>query len=325
LLDRPFSYRAQTCPSAILGPYAARTARLASLTLLALALCPLAAPALAARLVSVRPTSIAYNQGVTYDPRLGSFFFSGVTSATNSGLFRTDSRLRQTAARYAAIPASRQHFNHIGDLSFDPVRRRVLAPLECYYPRRGGNTCRRGAIGVADPRTLALRYRVLLDASQIAKASWAEISPDGSWIWTSAGRHLLAYRASDVSPATAARQRTGGAPGLVGRDLGAVLPTAGITGAAELPSVAGYRLLLSLNRGTFFQVVSYLVTTAPDGSPSISSSPRPEISVRRSTRNHEAEGLVVTPRRAGAYPLGAPLHWQMLPSFSLYMRILSYA
>lgn len=294
--------------------------------LLGLALCPLAAPAFAARrLVSVRPTSIAYNQGVAYDPRSGSFFFSGVTSATNSGLFRTDPRLRRTASRYAAIPASVQRFNHIGDLSFDSVRRRLLVPLECYYPRGGGNTCQRAAIGVADPHTLAVHYRVLLDASQIVKASWVEISPDGRWIWTSAGRHLIAYRASDVNPATAARQRTAGAAGLVGHDLGAVLPTAGLTGAAVLPSVAGYRLLLSLNRGTFFQVVSYLVTSASDGSPSIRSSPRPEMTVRRSTLNYEAEGLTVTARRAGAYPLKAPLHWQMLPSASLYMRVLNYA
>ena len=169
----------------------------------------LTAPALAAtRLVSARRASILYNQGVAYDPRLGSFFFTGVTSLTNSGLFRTDSRLRRTGTRYAAISASPQRFNHIGDLSFDPVRRRLLVPLECYYPYRGGNTCRRGAIGVADPVTLALRYRVLLDSSQIVKASWVESSPDGRWIWTSAGTHLLGYPAAEVSAATASSSRS---------------------------------------------------------------------------------------------------------------------
>ena len=289
----------------------------------------LAPPAIAARrVVSVRSTSIAYNQGASYDPRLGSFFFAGVTSLDNSGLFRTDSRLRRTASRYAAIPANPQRFNHIGDLSVDSVRRRLLVPLECYYPLRGGNTCRRAAIGVADPRTLALRYRVLLDAAQIAKASWAECSPDGRWIWTSAGTHLLAYRAGEVSVVTAARQRAGTAPGLVGRDLGPVLPTSGITGAAVQASsrLGGYRLLLSLNRGALFQLVSYDVTTTPDGSPAIAgTAPRIEVSVRRSTLNHEPEGLAVTAKRAGAYPLGAPLHWQMLPASPVHIRVLSYS
>jgi hypothetical protein len=118
---------------------AARTLRLsrplalgsASLTLLAMALSPLAQPAVAARgLVSVRPVSIAYNQGVAYDRATGGWFFSGATSPTNSGLFRTDSRLRPTAGRYAAIPVTREGFNHIGDVSFDPPRRRLLVPLE---------------------------------------------------------------------------------------------------------------------------------------------------------------------------------------------------
>jgi hypothetical protein len=300
---------------------------LASLTLLAIALSPLVQPAVASRgLVSVRPVSIAYNQGVAYDRTTGGWFFSGATSPINSGLFRTDSRLRPTAARYVAIPATPERFNHIGDVSFDSARRRLLVPLECYFPRRGGNTCGRAAIGVADPRTLALRYRLLLDSSQIAKAAWVEISPDARWIWTSAGTHLLAYRAAEVSAATASRQRVGTAAGLVGRDLGPILPSSGVTGAAASGSTAGrYRLLLSLNRGAFFQVVSYPLGTAADGSPVIvGSGPRVEISVRRSTLNREPEGLAVTPRRGVGYPLGGPLHWQMRPAASLYMRLLTY-
>ena len=299
----------------------------ASLTLLAIALSVPAQPAVGARgLASVRPVSIAYNQGVAYDRTTGAWFFSGATSLTNSGLFRTDPRLRPTAGRYAAIPVTAERFNHIGDVSFDAARRRLLVPLECYYPRRGGNTCRRAAIGVADPRTLALRYRVLLDSSQIAKAAWVEISPDARWIWTSTGTHLLAYRAAEVSAVTASRQRAGVAGGLVGRDLGPVLPGPGVTGAAASGPAAGrYRLLLSLNRGAFFQVVSCELGTGADGSPALAGpGPRVKISLRRSALNREPEGLAVTPRRGAGYPLGGPLHWQIRPAASLYMRMLTY-
>jgi hypothetical protein len=298
----------------------------ASLILVAIALSPLVQPAAARRgLASVRPVSIAYNQGVAYDGATGGWYFSGATSTTNSGLFRTDSRLRPTAGRYAVIPPGPERFNHIGDLTLDRVRRRLLLPLECYYPRGGGNVCGRAAIGVADPHTLAFRYRVRLSTSQIVKAAWVEASPDARWIWTSAGTHLLAYAAADVNPAMALRQRAG-AGGIVGRDLGPLLPTAGVTGAAVSGSTAGrYRLLLSLNRGSFFQVVSYAVATAADGSPLIADPrPRVEASLRRSALNREPEGLAVSPRRLGAYPLGGSLHWQVRPAVSLYMRLLAY-
>jgi hypothetical protein len=270
--------------------------------------------------------SLAYNQGITFDPAHGDFFFDGVSSTTNSGLYRTTSRLVQTAANTAVIPATSEGYNHAGDLSFDPIRHRILLPLECYYPASGGNTCGVGAIGVADPVTLRLLYYVNLDATQIKKAMWDEISPDGRWIWTSSGTHLLAYPAAEVNQATAARQRAGTLGGITGRDLGAVLPTSGVTGATFYQDALTRvpRLLIALNQGTYSEVVSYDIGQARDGSPTLRSpTPRTEITVARSSSNNESEGLATT---ATANGVGV-LDWQMLPSLtpsSFYSRILSY-
>jgi hypothetical protein len=274
--------------------------------------------------------SIAYNQGIAFDPSRREFFLDGVTSRANSGLYRTGSRLAVTAANGAVIPATREGYNHTGDLSFDSARRRVLLPLECYYPGAGGNTCGRGAIGVADPVTLRLRYYVNLDRAQIKKAMWAEISPNGRWIWTSSQRHLLVYSAAAVNPNTAHRQRTGASRGIVGRDLGAVLPGGGVTGAAFYQNAfsPAPRLLLALNRGSYSEVVSYQTGSTPDGQPRLASrTPHSEIRVTRSASNNESEGLAVTGAGDFANPLGGVLHWMMLPSLTttpLQSRILSY-
>jgi hypothetical protein len=150
---------------------------------------------------------------------------------------------------------------------------------------------------------------------------WDEISPDGAWIWTSSGTHLLAYKAASVNQQTADNQRAGVWGGLGGKDLGPVLSTGDVTGAAFY---AG-RLFLALNRGTFFEVVSYGVGVASDGSPSLlSDSPSIELTLTNSSSNSESEGLAVTGALNGSYPLGAALHWQMLPSIKLYSRILNY-
>jgi hypothetical protein len=289
-----------------------------------------ASPAWAGWHLSATTTaSIAYNQGIAFDPRRGVFFLDGVTSRTNSGLYRTNTNLAIAAANGAVIPATREGYNHIGDLSFDSVRRRVLLPLECYYPGAGGNTSGRGAIGVADPVTLRLLYYVNLDRAQIKKAMWSEISPDGRWIWTSSRRHLLVYPAAAVNPDTAHRQRAGVGRGILGRDLGAVLPTGGVTGAAFYQDAFSPtpRLLLALNRGRYSEVVSYQTASARDGRPKLlSTRPVTEITVPRSPSDNESEGLAVT---AGSMlnPLGGVLHWLMLPAItasSVYTRILSY-
>ncbi len=292
----------------------------------------LVAPALAAgwSLQSTSRASIAYNQGITFDPAQGNFFFDGIRSTTNSGVYRTNSRLSQTAANLAVIPTSSQAnpqgYNHAGDLSFDPVQRRLLLPLECYYPSNNpSNTCGSGAFGVVDPISLTFLYYVKLWTPQIQKAMWDEITPDGRWILTSSGTHLLAYNAADVNKQRADYQLQGIWGGLGGKDLGAVLPTSEVAGGAFYVVSGQLRLLLSLNRGTTFQVVSYGIGAAPDGSPVVlSSTPTLEVTVSRSSSNNEPEGLAVTGLVNGAYPLGGALHWLMLPSVTVYSRILNY-
>jgi hypothetical protein len=270
-------------------------------------------------LVGASNSSIAYNQGIAYDVARGNFFFDGVSSLMNSGLYRTDSRLRQIAANTTVIPKTTEGYNHAGDLSYDPVGQRILLPLECYYPKAGGNTCATGAIGVVDPVTLRFRYYVNLARSQIAKAMWDEVSPDGRWIWTSSGTHLLAYRATNISRATARSQRAGRKAGIVGVDLGAVLPSRGVTGATFYrdPHTRTMRLFLSLNLGASFEVVSFCTRTADDGQPKLLSSPSSTIiRLARSHLNDEPEGLAITLPSHRRYPLGGLLHWQMLPAIT---------
>ena len=289
------------------------------------------APAFAAwRLTNTTTASIAYNQGIAFDQIRGNFFFDGVTSPTTSGLYRTDSILSLTAFNLSVIPSTKEGYNHAGDLSFDPVGGRVLLPLECYYPSSGGNTCGVGAIGVADPVTLRFLYYVNLDTAQIAKAMWVEVSPDGRWIWTSSGTHLLVYRAADVSKGTADQQRAGKLGGIIGKDLGAVLPAASVTGATFYEGGFPPRphLLLALNQGPYSEVIAYNTGSARDGSPRLLSSTLSSlITLPKSFSNNESEGLATTSMFNGFNPLGGVLHWQMLPVitlFSLYSRILSY-
>jgi hypothetical protein len=274
--------------------------------------------------------SILYNQGITFDRARGDFYFDGVTSTSNSGLYRTDSTVSLTAADFTVIPGTTEGYNHAGDLGFDPVRRRILLPLECFYPANGGNTCGVGAIGVADPTTLRFLYYVNLAPEQIAKAMWVEASPDGRWLWTSSGTHLLVYRASDVSPEVARQQRAGTMGGIVGDDLGAVLPTDSVTGASLYtePFTHTTHLLLALNRGTYSEVMSYELAPGR-GAPRLASrTPTSLITVPQSFFDHESEGLAIALPLTVSAPLGGVLHWQMLPVItllSLYSRILTYS
>jgi hypothetical protein len=301
-------------------------------TAIAIALIVSGAGPAAARwqLRTVSPESLLYNQGVTFDPTSNSFFFDGVISATNSGLYRVNTEGSLVAANFGVLPFTKEGYNHTGDLSFDPAQRRVLLPLECYYPDRGGNTCGSGAIGVADPVSLRLLYYVNLDPAQIAKAMWVEISPDGRWLWTSSGTHLIAYRAADVSQARADGQRAGTAGGIEGTDLGPVLPDSGVTGAAFVqdPLTRTSRLFLSLNEGAQFDVVAYRVGVARDGSPELlSASPVPKIVVPKWFFATEPEGLAITSPLSWQSPFGGVLHWQVLPTitlFTLYSIVLNY-
>ena len=173
---------------------------------------------------------------------------------------------------------AREGYNHIGDITWDEREGgRILLPLECYYPgtQPDANTCHTGSIGVADPRTLRWRYSVKLSPGEIPKAMWAEVSPDGRLLWTSAGDDLLAYRVADIRPGARTLRA-------VRRLRGAVPPT-GITGAAFY----GERLMLAGQRDIDFEVWSVDLAT---GQPAAGDPPRrdrrergPATSARAST------------------------------------------
>jgi hypothetical protein len=270
-----------------------RTAALAALAaLLALALCAPAGAKDPGRWTLTGWSSVPnlYWQGVTSAGPTAPLYFSGITE----GLFRTSRTLRETGAANPAIPASVkavEGYNHIGDISFDGADgRRVLLPLECYTSGgpNGGNTCGTGAIGTADPTTLAFRYYVKLDPAEIAKAMWVEASPDGL-LWTSSGRDLLAYRAADVTPANASPA----APPLRSvRRLAGAVPPSGVTGAA----FQGGRLFLAGAQGTTYQIWSVNLATGTR-----------RLEVELPGVQGEAEGLHITSQ------LGGTLHFLVAP------------
>jgi hypothetical protein len=280
---------------------------------LAAATAPLALGADPGRWVETgrKTTSVSYWQGLTFDAGTRSFYFDGV----DTGLYRTTDSLARTGGVGNVIPSSvksAEGYNHLGDLSFDSAEQgRLLLPLECYYPGQpnGGNTCQTGSFAVADPRTLAWRYYVKLDPAYIKKAMWVEASPDGRWIWTSSGTSLLAYNAGDVTAANAA---PAGAK-LVPQRLTGVLPASGVSGATFY---AG-RLFVALNRGTYFEVVSYGID-ASGSSPILVDGPRREIERTKSSSLYETEGL------ATASALNGELHWQIHPQVSFYGRVISF-
>lgn len=179
------------------------------------------------------------------------------------------------------------------------------------YPGQpnGGNTCQTGSIAVAHPGTLAWRYYVKLDPAYIKKAMWVEASPDGRLIWTSSGTSLLAYDAAQVTLANAAPA----GPKLVPRRLTGVLPASGVSGA----TFYGGRLFVALNRGGYFEVVSYGIDTSGP-SPVLLDGPRREIERTKSSSFYEPEGL------ATANALNGELHWQIHPQIPFYGRIISF-
>ncbi len=230
-----------------------------------------------------------YYQGVAADP-LGRLWFDGVFV----GLYRADAALRERRRNDAVIPpavTAAEGYNHVGDISWDPRDGgRLLLPLECFYPGRPGgeNSCGTGSIGVADPETLRWRYYVRFDPAEIAKAMWAEVSPDGRLIWTSAGADLLAYRADDV---TRARAAPAGAPIHAVRRVAGAVPPEGITGAAFY----GDRLLVAGQQDTAFRVWSIDLAGGTR-----------RLEIERTIAG-ESEGLVVADTLHGA------LHWIVTP------------
>jgi hypothetical protein len=232
--------------------------------------------------VGVTRTTLDYWQGVTTDGQ-GRLWWAGPVR----GGYLSDLRLRESA-RTDNLIAQGEVFDHVGDLSYDAAEGgRLLLPLECYTAGgpNGGNTCGLGAFGVADPATLAWRYKVALDPADIPKAMWVEVSPDGRLAWTSSGDDLLAYETSQITSANA------GATIRPARRLPAAVPPSGITGAVFV----GERLFLAGADGNRFQVWS--VDTE-------SGAQRLEIEKRW---EGESEGLV----RVDAF--GGELHWQVMP------------
>jgi hypothetical protein len=231
-----------------------------------------------------------YFQGITSDPRKH-LYFDGVFT----GLYRTDSRLREQARNPNAIPdavTKTEGYDHIGDLTWDRGEGgRLLLPLECYYPLMGGNTCKTGSIGVADPRTLRWRYYVKLDPAFIDKAMWAEASSDGKLLWTSSGsgRDLLAYRMADIAPANAAPAGPALRPVI---KLAGKVPPSGITGATFYRG----RLLLAGQGTGRFEVWSVDVRTG-----------KRRLEIKRNVAG-ESEGLDVVRVRGGV------LHWLVNPT-----------
>jgi hypothetical protein len=233
--------------------------------------------------IAATPTKSEYYQGMASD-RAGHLFFDGFTV----GGYRTDLALAEQARSENLIPLG-EPFNHIGDWTFDPGSGgRLILPLECYQvgAPNGGNTCGQGAFGVADPVTMTWQYRVLLDQADIAKAMWAEVSPDGTLIWTSSGADLLAYATADVNPANA-----GTATIHPVRRLARAVPPSGITGAV----FDGARLLVAGQAAGPFQIWSIDLASG----------------ARRLETQQvwagESEGL----DRVDA--LGGELHWQVQP------------
>jgi hypothetical protein len=243
-----------------------------------------------------------YYQGVSSDPA-NNLYFDGV----DFGLYKTDSQLNELARHDDEIPAqvhTSEGYNHMGDLTWDAGDGgRVLLPLECYYPYPGapnsGDTCGfgtdgkpeggTGSFGVADDKTLDWKYYVKLDERDIPKAMWAEVSPDGTLVWTSSGKDLLAYSTADIKPANAAPAGPKLRPV---KKLAGAVPPSGITGAA----FEGDRLLVAGQEGSGpFQVWSIDLTTGAR-----------QLEIERTVIG-ESEGLDTSD------VLGGHLHWLIQP------------
>jgi hypothetical protein len=254
---------------------------------LALAAAPVAAAKDPGRWKQVRVSEVPleYFQGVAASPK-NAFFFTG----TNQ-LFGTTGSLRETGRHDVAIPpevSEAEGYDHVGDLDYDTAEGgRLLLPLECYQASTG-NHCGTGSIAVVDPRTLRWRYYVKLDPSQIKKAMWAAVSPDGRSLYTQDEADLLRYDLTQVTEANAAPAGPMLLP--VQRVKGA-FPNGGATGVAFYRG----RMYAAEFRGALFQVWRIDTTTG-----------RRRLEIERIIGG-EAEGL------ASAHILGGDLHWLINP------------
>jgi hypothetical protein len=180
---------------------------------------------------------------MTHDDQ-GNFYFDGV----DNGLWKTNSSLTQTGGTTPYIPAdvaARDKYNHIGAIAYAKSTG-VILPMECY---NGTNCANTGAVGVANPTTLAWEYEVKLDPATIKKAMWAAVSPNGKLLWTSSGDNLLAYDMSDIAPADAWPAHAAIKPVKI---LKNAVPPSGVDGGAFY----GGRLYLAGTVGDVHQVWS---------------------------------------------------------------------
>lgn len=232
-----------------------------------------------------------YRQGVASNPKTGDVFFSG----SFAGIYRTHND-RELVTNTNPIPkdvATREQYNHIGDIAFDSAEGgRILLPLESYAPfQQDQNPSKTGSIGVMDAKTLRWKYYVKLDPAEIAKTQWVATDEATGLVWTITDHDLLAYRLSDINPANAAPNA---APIHSVRRLVDAAPN-GAGGAVVFRG----RIYLSTQVGKVNQIVSL----NPDTGAS-----RVEYETAGTL---EAEGLDVGPYMNGL------LHWELVPGGGL--------
>jgi hypothetical protein len=232
-----------------------------------------------------------YRQGLASNPATGDVFFSGSFSGIT--LTRDEREVRQNTQAIPKDVADREQYNHIGDIAFDPGEGgRILLPLESYAPlQKDTNPSKTASIGVMDAKTLAWKYYVKLDPSEIDKAQWVATDPEHGLVWLIGDISLLAYNLADVNPANAA---PGAAPIHSVRVLPNVVPD-GAGGAV----VIGNRIYLSQLVGGANRVLSMDLGTGAQ---------QVEIEI---PGNLEEEGLDTGPYLDGF------LHWELVPGAGL--------
>ena len=159
---------------------------------------------------------------------------------------------------------------------------------------------------------------------------WVEVSPDGRWIWTSSGTHLLVYRASDINSevarATAGRndgrdrwRRPRSRLAHRRRDRRGVLHRAvhahtSSPARAQPRNILGDRLLQTQQTGVVYRG-------------SRATRRHRSITMPQSFFDNESEGLAITRPSTCLSRSAACCRWQILPVItllSLYSRILTY-
>jgi hypothetical protein len=232
-----------------------------------------------------------YRQGLASDPVTGNVFFSGSFSGIT--LTHNEREIKKFTNVIPQDVADREKYNHIGDIAFDPGEGgRILLPLESYAPLQPDtNPSKTASIGVMDSKTLAWKYYVKLDPSEINKAQWVATDSEHGLIWTLGDTSLLAYNIADINPANAAPNA---APIHSVRRLDFVVPD-GAGGAV----VIGNRIYLSQLKDGVDRIISMDLTTGAT---------QLEIEFPQS---YEQEGLDTGPYLDGF------LHWEVVPGAGL--------